>query len=110
MRTNTTPIIVFYILYFFWLFTVTYLTPEVTILNYFTIAVSIFYFLLLREKGDFFWFWLSALVPVLFAAISFVNWELKFDLDLVAFMPIWLPLAWGTTVVALRKFYIVIAG
>lgn len=106
---NTTPIIIFYIVYFLWLFTVTYLTPEVMFLNYFTGGVTILYFLLLREKGDLFWFSVSALIPMLMAAISWEKGSLKTDINLVYLMPMWLPLAWGTTVIALRKFYLVLA-
>ena len=110
MAKAATPVIIFYILYFFWLFTVTYLTPEVAILNYFTLAVTLFYFVFLREKGDILWFWLSAMIPVFITTFSFNNWQPKFDFGLIAYMPLWLPLAWGTTTVALRKFYLTTAS
>ena len=106
---NTTPIIIFYVMYFIWLFTVTYLTPEVKFLNYFTLGVTLFYFILLREKGDLLWFTVAAAIPVLMSSISFEKGSLKTEFQLIALMPIWLPLAWGTTVIALRKFYLVLA-
>ncbi len=101
-------IISFYVVYFGWLFTVAFLTPSVTILNYFTATVAVLYFVLLREKGDIVWFWISALIPLLVAATSFGNWQFSFDFNLLYYTPLWLPLAWGTTIVALRKFFILV--
>jgi hypothetical protein len=101
-------IIIFYIIYFGWLFTVAFLTPSIDTLNYFTSIVTVIYFVFLKEKGDFIWFWISALVPLIIAAVSFSNWQFKFDSSLLYYTPLWLPLAWGTTIVALRKFYILI--
>ncbi len=105
-----TPIIVFYVLYFSWLLTVTYLTPETTILNFFTLGVALFYFIFLREKGDLAWFWFGAVIPLIFASLTFVDWSLKFDISFLTYMPPWLPIAWGTTFVALRKFYILLTN
>lgn len=110
MVKTTTPVIVFYILYFVWLFGITYLTPELNLLNYFSGGVVLFYFIFLREKGDMSWFLFSCLVPIVFTVFSLKHWQFKFDLDALKFMPIYLPLAWGTTVVALRKFYTVITS
>lgn len=102
-------IVIFYILYFSWLFTVAFLTPSINTLNYFTSFVAVFYFLLLRQEGDLFWFWASAAIPLILSLTSFSNWQFKFDLEMIKFVPLWLPLAWGTTVVALRKFYYLIS-
>ncbi|OGM20308.1 hypothetical protein A2863_01545 [Candidatus Woesebacteria bacterium RIFCSPHIGHO2_01_FULL_38_9b] len=103
-----TFIIIFYFIYFSWLFTITYLTPKTDLLNYFTLSIIFFYFVLLRESGDLFWFWLGTLIPILFNLSSFTNFEFKFDLAKIILTPIWLPLAWGTTIIALRKFYLII--
>jgi hypothetical protein len=102
-------IVIFYVLYFSWLFTVAFLTPSTNILNYFTSVVTLFYFLFLRGKGDFSWFWISALFPLFFAAFSLAHWQIKFEPTLLYYTPLWLPLAWGTTIVALRKFYTLIS-
>src|SRR4030042_2521025 len=99
-------IIIFYVIYFSWLFTVAFLTPSVNILNYFTSFVSVIYLIFLRENGDLFWFCMSALIPLFFAAVTFSNWQFKFEAGMLNYLPLWLPLAWGTTIVALRKFYI----
>lgn len=101
-------IIIFYVMYFTWLFTVVFLTPSLNILNYFTASVTIFYFFLLREKGDLGWFWSAALIPLIIAVVSFNKWQFSFDIDMIYFTPLWLPLSFGITVVALRKFYILI--
>lgn len=110
MKKETIPIVVFYVLYFCWIFLITYLTPQVRILNYFTSGVSLFYFVFLREKGDLYWFLLGILVPLFITAVSFVNMSPVIDISLIYYMPIWLPLAWGTTVIALRKFFIIVNG
>lgn len=101
-------IVIFYVVYFSWLFTVAYINPETNTLNYFTVIVAFFYLIFLREKGDLLLFWLGALVPMLLASFSIKNLEPKFDLATVSLIPIWLPVAWGTTIVALRKLYILI--
>lgn len=99
-------IVVFYILYFAWLFTITYLNPNINLNNYFTVFVALFYFLFLREKGDFIAFTIAALIPVLQTILGFSHWEIDYNPELLSYMPFWLPTAWGTTVVALRKLYI----
>src|SRR3989344_1668037 len=110
MHVKETPVLIFYILYFIWLFTVTYLTPEIMIVNYFTGGVALFYFIFLREKEDVLWFLIASLIPIIVTATDITSWQLSSNFGLVAYMPLWLPLAWGTTVVVLRKFYISVAG
>lgn len=97
-------VVIFYILYFTWLLMITYLTRNVLVLNYFSLAVTIFYFLLLREKNDFLLFLAagSASIFLTFFAMNTRSLPVNFfDLNTV---PIWLPLAWGITVVSLKKF------
>jgi len=101
-------IVAFYILYFSWLFTVAFLMPSLKVLNYFTGIVTLFYFVFLREKGDIFLYIIACLIPVLIGATTFSQWQFKFNTNLLNYIPIWLPLSWGTTVVALRKFFILI--
>ena len=103
-----TAILLFYIMYFFWLFAVTYLLFNIAILNYFTGFVAIFYLLFLREKGDVAWFIFACFIPIVFSFFSFSGWEVNFSTDNLRFFPPWLALAWGTTIVALRKLYFVI--
>lgn len=109
MKKETVPIVVFYILYFVWIFTVVYLTTQTTILNYFSIGVVLFYFLFLREKGDFIWFAAAFMIPLAITAFSVEKGLPEFSPKLILFMPPWLPLAWGTTIIALRKFYTVVS-
>lgn len=103
-----TLLVIFYILYFAWLFTVTYLTKETMILNYFTSAVILFYLIFLREKNDVYLFILVSVVVLLGANSAFSEWPLNIDIDKLLNTPPWLPIAWGTTVLALRKLYIVV--
>jgi len=103
-----TLIIVFYVLYFLWLFLITYLTKYADILNYYTIGVIAFYFLFLREKGDFGWFTLGIIASVLITITHIGGFQIKFDTPAIALIPLWLPLAWGTTLVALRKFFVLL--
>lgn len=108
MKKETVPIILFYILYFVWIFTVVYLTTQTRLLTYFSLGVVLFYFAFLREKKDAVWFITSAFAPIIITIVSFENVRLNFNPELILYMPLWLPLAWGTTVVALRKFYLVV--
>jgi len=103
-----TLVIIFYVLYFSWLFTVTYLTQDIKVLNYYTICVALFYFLFLREKGDILWFILGISFSVLLTITSYSSFQLKFDTSIIPYLPIWLPMAWGTTVIALRKFVLLL--
>ncbi len=102
-------IVAFYILYFGWLFTLTFLTVDDLYQNYFTLAVAVFYFIFLRDYWD----------PLLFTAFAFfsvinrvvfLNPSLRFetDFEVLKMIPIWLPLSWGTTAVALHKFYVLV--
>lgn len=108
MKVKDTPVIIFYILYFGWLFTVTFLTPDPKLLNYFSVGIVIFYFVFLGKVLDVLWFIPASAIPLLIQIISFYNWELKFDVSSIQYVPAWLPLSWGTTAVALRKFYFII--
>jgi hypothetical protein len=100
-----TLVAVFYIIYFSWLLVVTFLNPITSTLNIFTFTVALFYLIFLRESEDMLFFFISACIPILFAVISFNNFQLKFDSSNLRFLPIWLPIAWGTTIVALKRFY-----
>ena len=107
MKTETS-IILFYVLYFGWLSVVTFLVPNTQLLIYFTSAITIFYFVLLREKWDVFWFLLGVSFMVLAASTSFHRGEFKFNFGVVTELHVWLYLAWGTTFVALRKFFLIV--
>jgi len=104
-----TLIILFYILYFAWLFTVTYLSPNTVNINYFTLFVVFFYFVFLREEWDLIWFIVASSIALigqnsLFSEIGEKNF------DQISQIPFWLPLSWGTTVLALRKFFILVSN
>lgn len=103
-----TLIIFFYVLYFGWLFTVTYLTPNALWISYFVLAVVFFYFVFLREKGDVIVFLIAFLLALAFRALTLSLTSFSFDLNLIISTPFWLPTAWGITAVALRKFYLIL--
>ena len=102
-------IVVFYVLYFVWLFIVTYLTPDLAILNYFTLGVAFFYFIFLRSDNDLLLFAFGSLIPILFVVLGVGNPQLKLDFSAIKDTPIWLPIAWGTTFVTLRKLFVLVA-
>ncbi|KKQ75058.1 MAG: hypothetical protein US96_C0018G0030 [Candidatus Woesebacteria bacterium GW2011_GWB1_38_5b] len=108
MKKETT-IVLFYILYFGWLFTVIFLTQEVKIVNYFTAVITLFYFIFLRERSDILWFFLGGILVLFLSGFSFTRFKANFDKEEVKLVPYWLPMAWGTTFVALRKLYLLIA-
>lgn len=96
---------VFYVAYFVWLFAIVFLSRAQEILGYFVIIVLAFYLLLLRDKWD---------VLVLFATVSIyylidittLSMEtISYDFGSISASSLWLPLTWGTTVLALKKFY-----
>ncbi|KKQ51557.1 hypothetical protein A2865_00420 [Candidatus Woesebacteria bacterium RIFCSPHIGHO2_01_FULL_39_17] len=103
-----TLITIFYVLYFTWLFLITYLRPDLKTINIFSLAVVFFYFTFLREKRDFLWFWAGAGIPIIANTLSFKNWVPDVDILNLITTPIWLPMIWGTTFVALRKFFLTI--
>jgi hypothetical protein len=104
-----TMIIIFYILYFSWLFTVTYLSPATMQINYFTLFVIFFYFIFLKEEWDIIWFIVASSLALIGKTSFFANIGEK-SFDQINQIPFWLPLAWGTTVLALRKFFIVVTN
>ena len=108
--SKPTLITIFYVVYFTWLFTLTYLTSETDLLNYFTSGVAVFYLLLLREKWDILIFMAGGAIPVIFTIFSFSGFGTTYHPELVPFIPLWLPLAWATTTVALRKFFVLISA
>ncbi|MBN1169082.1 hypothetical protein JXA63_04290 [Candidatus Woesebacteria bacterium] len=106
VKNKEKQIVAFYIMYFGWLFTLTTLTVDVKLQNYFALAIVIFYFVFIRDFWDPLWF-------ILFAFIGISNrlsatgsiFSFNFNLSRISEIPIWLPLSWGTTAVALKKFY-----
>jgi hypothetical protein len=105
IKNKEKQIVAFYILYFGWLFTLTTLTVDARLQDYFAIAIVLFYFIFLRDIWDPFWFSIFAFAGIanrLHSLGSGFNYEILQDI------PIWLPLSWGTTAVALRKFYIIV--
>jgi hypothetical protein len=105
---KVTAILLFYVFYFFWLFAVTYLTFNADLLNYFTAFVILFYIVFLREKGDVLWFFIAGLIPVAYSLFDFSRGNISLTTANIKFFPPWLALAWSTTVLALRKIYLVI--
>jgi hypothetical protein len=83
-------------MYFIWLFTVTFLTADQQLLDYFTIAIILIYIAFLREPYDALFFGLVSVIP------------LYLNREAVQFTPLWIPIAWGTTAIALRKFYVLV--
>ena len=102
-------IIIFYILYFGWLFTITYLSPDTIHINYFTLFVVFFYFVFLREEWDIIWFLVASSIALIGKNSLFSEIGEK-SFEQITQIPLWLPLAWGTTVVALRKFFILVSN
>jgi hypothetical protein len=84
-------------MYFAWLFAITFLTTDQQILDMFTIAIILIYIAFMREPYDALFFGLVSVIPL------YINREA------VQFTPLWIPIAWGTTAIALRKFYVLAA-
>ena len=84
------------------------LTVDVTLQNYFSLTIAIFYFVFLREYWDPLIFSLFAIVLVLISTFSYNGSSFSLDVEELKQLPLWLPMAWGTTAVALRKFFILV--
>ena len=107
-RSKDKIIAIFYILYFSWLLTITYLTRDLLLINYFSILVTGFYFLLLREKYDGILFFAAAFVSIILTFFVLENMSLPNDYFDLSQVPLWLPAAWGITVISLKKFGLMI--
>jgi hypothetical protein len=101
-------VVVFYILYFGWLFTLTTLTVDVALQNYFALFVVIFYFIFLRDYWDPIIFTVVSILAVIFSVTDFGPAPFTINYESLKVMPIWHPLSWGTTAVALKKFYTIV--
>lgn len=100
-----TKVIVFYTAFFIWLISLIFLTPDASFMTYFTGGIAIFYFVFLRSAGDLAWFLLGASFIYAAAIVNIDGFSTNLDFSAVYGVPIWLPVAWGTTVLALRRFY-----
>jgi len=105
MRKRLNLIVIFYVLYFTWLFTLIFLSSRPDILTIFLLCILAFYFLFLYEKYD---FWFFSLVYIGSIAIGgYVAYDPAFNS--IGFPPLgvpYWPFAWGITTLAMRKFYI----
>lgn len=109
IKNKEKQIVAFYILYFGWLFALTTLTVDPQLQNYFTLIVALFYFIFLRDFWDPLWFTLFAVAAIANETLFFDSVEsFNFESANLASIPLWLPLSWGTTAVALRKFYVLV--
>jgi len=107
--SEQTKIIVFYVAYFTWLTLVTFLTSNEILLAYFVGGILAFYLVFLRERGDIL---LSvgaatAMILVNIGSFNLTNGGLSFEAYKLNEIPYYLPMAWGLTVMALRKFYFI---
>lgn len=97
-------IVIFYILYFTWLLSITYLIRDILYINYFSIGVTAFYFLFLKEKDDIVLFLIAAGFSLILTFYIFDSMNLPMNIYDLNTTPLWLPLAWGVTTVSLKKF------
>lgn len=105
-----TALIIFYVLYFLWLALLVFLSADHMMLNYISYGAVILYFVFLYEKGDVFWFLGTIAIYFAFIIVRFKGLDFDPQFAEAFSIPYWLPLAWGTTTVALRKIYFIIAN
>lgn len=101
-------LVVFYVLYFTWLLVITYISPQTSIINAFSIFVVLFYFLFLRVKGDIMYFWIGTILPALITVFTISGFSISVSLEKLSTLPFWIFIIWGTTFIALRRIYIII--
>jgi hypothetical protein len=109
MRKDVT-ITLFYGMYFTWLFIYTTLSPKEVYLNYFTLAIVVFYFIFLREKWDLVWFVATIALTLYLRPELYAQVQSTPNYEALLYSPLWLPLGWATTVVALRKLFSAISS
>jgi len=96
---------VFYIVYFLWLFAVVFLTRAQEALGYFVVIVVVFYFVFLKDKWDILLFLATVALFYLSRVVSVSFDSLSYDVEAFRQAPFWIPLSWGVTALALKKFY-----
>lgn len=97
--------IIFYVLYFSWLFLVAFLWPNPKTLTLFLLGILVFYFGLLYEKFDI-WFFLIVVASIWLVGKYLAEDPLFANRGIPPLgIPFW-PIAWGITSLALRKFYL----
>lgn len=104
---NDQAVIVFYLSYVVWLFIVIFLSPDVFLLTLFTGAILLFYMLFLSDVMDIAWIIAGITIFIVVTIVKINGFEITFDNKMLAEIPVWVYLAWGTTVVALRRFFII---
>lgn len=103
-----THIVVFYILYFSWLFLVTFLTPSPVLVNIFAVVVVVFYFIFLKEHLDILFFSGAFILSLILNIEKYQDSVTPNITAILENVPVWIPFAWGTTLIALRKFYLIV--
>jgi hypothetical protein len=96
MKLPDRKITIFYLLYFGWLFTITFLSADETVLDYYAIGVILLYFAFMREPWDAIVFGLFSIIP------------LYMNRETIQFTALWIPIAWGTTAIAMKKFFVLV--
>jgi len=105
VKKHINVIIIFYVIYFSWLFLLTYLWPDQRILTFFLIIILIFYFALLYEKYDL-WLFLAVLLGSYLIGVKFEITPLFYESGYPPLgLPYW-PAAWALTSLAMRKFFL----
>lgn len=107
LRKVELKLIIFYSFYFGWLSAIIALSQDSRFLNYFVVGIAVFYFILLRQADDIIWFVIGAFIPIFMAILLSMN-DLRLDFQDIETMQIWFPVAWGTTIVTLRRLYFTI--
>jgi hypothetical protein len=100
-------IIVFYLAYVIWLFVLIFLSPNTTLLTYFTGIILAFYLVFLSNFWDIAWLTAGIIVFLILTTVKINGFVITFDKLLLANIPLWVYLAWGTTIVSLRRFFII---
>lgn len=99
-----TKIIFFYVLFFTWLYVITFLTNKDLYLNLFTSLVVAIYFTILRQRGDIEIFIISMVIPILITVFPVSNMRISFQPQLALYLPVWHMFAWGIVIVSLKRF------
>jgi hypothetical protein len=94
----------FIVFFIIWLTTISFLWKYSFFLTLLLLAISILYFVFLKKANEYYYFIVAAITGPIGEAIVSKSGLWTYAGDTVLGIPYWLPLAWGITAVAIKRY------